>query len=211
VYGSSESVAVASSITPPGGRAETARFAARADVRVLSGDGTRFIEPGSSEHGLLAREGATPLGYYKDASKSVTTVRVIDGRRWVVPGDWATIDADGTITLLGRGSGTINSGGEKVFPEEVEHVLEAHPSVRDVVVVGVPDDRLGETVAAVVEPERGHDVTLATLADHARSRLAAYKVPRRLFVVESLDRLANGKVDRTEWQRRAAAGFGAAS
>jgi 3-oxocholest-4-en-26-oate---CoA ligase len=204
VYGSSEAIGVASSIMKPGEKGETARFAASDDARVISEDGTRFLEPGSHERGLLARRGHTSLGYYKDDAKTATTVRMVDGQRWVVPGDWATLEDDGTITLLGRGSGTINSGGEKIFPEEVEEVLKEHASVRDVVVVGVPDDRFGETVAAVVEAEPGQGVSLAVLAEHARSRLAGYKVPRRLLVVPTLERPANGKVDRVAWQRRAA-------
>src|SRR5262245_22655401 len=203
VYGASEAIGVTSSIMKPGSRGETARFDGTDDARVVSEDGTRFLEPGSGERGLLARRGNTSIGYYKDDEKTSTIVRVIDGQRWVVPGDWATLDADGTITLLGRGSGTINTGGEKVFPEEVEEALKEHSAVRDVVVVGVADDRFGETVAAVVELEAGHDLTLDELAAHARERLAAYKVPRRIAIVPSLERAANGKVDRVEWQRRA--------
>jgi acyl-CoA synthetase (AMP-forming)/AMP-acid ligase II len=203
--GSSEAPGIAASVTRPGEAAVTARFAVTDDTRVLGEDG-RWVEAGSSERGLLARRGPVSLGYYKDEAKTATTVRVIDGQRWVVPGDWATVGTDGSITLLGRGSGTINTGGEKVFPEEVEEALKAHPSVRDVVVVGVPDERYGETVCAVVEPEPGHTPVLDELVDVARAHLAGYKVPRRLIVVASLERQANGKVDRSDWQRRAAGG-----
>jgi fatty-acyl-CoA synthase len=169
---------------------------------VVTEDG-RWVEPGSRERGLLARRGATSIGYYKDEAKTAATMRTIDGQRWLVPGDWAMVEPDGTITLLGRGSGTINTGGEKVFPEEVEEALKAHPSVRDVVVVGVPDDRFGETVCAIVEAEPGHTPGLDELAHTCRQHLAAYKAPRRLLVVTSIERQANGKVDRATWQARA--------
>ncbi|MGD9796823.1 MAG: AMP-binding protein [Acidimicrobiia bacterium] len=203
--GSSEAPGIASSVTRAGEPASTARFSVTDDTRVLTEDG-RWVEPGSGERGLLARRGATSLGYYKDAEKTATTVRTVDGQRWMVPGDWATVEADGTISLLGRGSGTINTGGEKVFPEEVEEALKTDPAVRDVVVVGVPDDRFGETVCAVVELEPGASATLEQLRAACRDRIAAYKAPRRLLVVGSLERQANGKVDRASWQARAAAG-----
>ncbi len=203
--GSSEVPGIAASVTRPGEAAVTARFTITDDTRVLRDDGSP-VGPGSAERGLVARRGPASLGYYKDEAKTATTVRIIDGQRWVVPGDWATVAADGTITLLGRGSGTINTGGEKVFPEEVEEALKAHPSVRDVVVVGVPDDRFGEAVCAVVEPEPGYLPLLDELVVVARERLAGYKAPRRLIVVPSLERQANGKVDRSDWQRRAAQG-----
>jgi fatty-acyl-CoA synthase len=190
--GSSEAPGIASSVTRAGEAGSTAKFSVTDDTRVLAEDG-RWVEPGSGGRGLLARRGATSLGYYKDAEKTAATVRTVDGQRWMVPGDWATVEADGTITLLGRGSGSINTGGEKVFPEEVEEALKAHPAVRDVVVVGVPDDRFGETA------------TLDELRATCRDRIAPYKAPRRLLVVASLERLANGKVDRVTWQARAAA------
>jgi acyl-CoA synthetase (AMP-forming)/AMP-acid ligase II len=201
--GSTEAPGIASSVTRPGQAATTAIFAVTDDTRVVAEQGDRWIVAGSGERGLVARRGATSLGYYKDEAKTATTFRTIDGQRWLVPGDWATVEADGTITLLGRGSGTINTGGEKVFPEEVEEALKAHPSVRDVVVVGVPDERFGETVCAVIEPEPGPAPALDELVAVAKQHLAAYKAPRRLLVVPSLERLANGKVDRVMWQQRA--------
>lgn len=200
--GSTEAPGIASSVTRAGESATTAIFAVTDDTRVVTED-DRWVHAGSGERGLLARRGPTSLGYYKDESKTEATFRTIDGERWLVPGDWATVEHDGAITLLGRGSGTINTGGEKVFAEEVEEAVKQHPSVRDVVVVGVPDERYGEAVCAVVEPEPGEVPELDDLVAVVRGRLAAYKAPRRLIVVPSLERLANGKVDRTAWQERA--------
>ena len=135
------------------------------------------------------------MGYYKDEVKSAQTFRIFEDRRWTVPGDWAQVNEDGTLHLLGRGSVCINTGGEKVFPEEVEEVLKTHDSVRDAVAVGIPDQRFGETICAVVEPEPGHTPDLAALSDHVKSRLAAYKAPRSVVVVPTIGRAPNGKVD----------------
>ena len=121
---------------------------------VFTDDGRR-VEPGSGEMGMVAVGGFIPVGYYKDEAKSAATFRTIDGRRWSIPGDFATVNADGSIHLLGRGSVCINTGGEKVFPEEVEEALKTHPSVRDAVVVGIPDERFGETICGVVEAADG--------------------------------------------------------
>jgi acyl-CoA synthetase (AMP-forming)/AMP-acid ligase II len=145
------------------------------------------------EVGLLARRGHVPVGYYKDAEKTAATFTVLNGVRWAIPGDRAVIEEDGKINVLGRGSQCINTGGEKVFPEEVEAVLKSHPDVFDAIVVGVPDARWGETVAAVVAPRTGHAVTLEQLAEHSRNALAGYKVPRRLVVVDAVERTPAGK------------------
>ena len=145
------------------------------------------------EVGLLARRGHVPIGYYKDAEKTAATFTEMHGVRWAIPGDRAVIEDDGTITVLGRGSQCINTGGEKVFPEEVEAVLKAHPDVFDAIVVGVPDERWGESVAAVIAPRAGHEVTLERLADHCRETLAGYKLPRRIVVVETVERTPAGK------------------
>src|SRR5690606_24515377 len=123
-------------------------------VSVIDTD-LRPIPPGSDQIGYVARSGHVPLGYYKDPQQTAATFPVIDGVRWAVPGDMARVEADGTIVLLGRGSGSINTGGEKVFPEEVEQALKSHPAVMDALVVGVPDERFGERVAAVVELRPG--------------------------------------------------------
>ncbi|MDB4969531.1 MAG: AMP-binding protein [Myxococcales bacterium] len=153
------------------------------------------IAAGSGAIGKLARRGRIPLGYYNDPAKTAATFVVVDGRRWVVPGDLATVEADGAITVLGRGAVCINSGGEKIFPEEVEEALKAHPSVEDAVVVGVPDERWGERVAALVRARDGACPTLAQLDAHCRALVAGYKVPRELYVVTELQRHPSGKPD----------------
>ena len=145
------------------------------------------------EIGLLARRGHVPVGYYKDPAKTAATFTEMRGVRWAIPGDRAVIDDDGSIIVLGRGSQCINTGGEKVFPEEVEAVLKSHPDVFDAVVVGVPDERWGESVAAVVAPRAGHAVTLELLVEHCRAALAGYKLPRRIVVVETVERTPAGK------------------
>jgi acyl-CoA synthetase (AMP-forming)/AMP-acid ligase II len=160
-------------------------------------DDLRIMEPGDDRLGRLARGGNIPIGYYKDPEKTAKTfVTAADGNRYVVPGDVARVEADGAITLLGRGSGCINSGGEKIFPEEVESALKAHDAVFDAVVVGVPDARWGQAVAAVVETRSGFDVpTLDQLDAHCRERLAGYKVPRHLHHVDRIERSPSGKPD----------------
>lgn len=168
---------------------------ASADTTVLDDD-LRPLAPGSGTVGRLARGGNIPLGYYRDPEKTAATfVNDAEGRRWSIPGDFATIEADGRITLLGRGSVSINSGGEKIYPEEVEGALKAHPDVFDVLVVGVPDERWGERVTAVVQARPGRVPVLDELIEHCRSRIASYKIPRQLFLVETVPRLPNGKPD----------------
>ena len=139
--------------------------------------------------------GAMPLGYYKDPERSAATFRMIDGVRYTIPGDFATVDADGTVRLLGRGSQCINTGGEKVYPEEVEEALKLHPAVADAAVVGVPDDRFGEAITALVEPAAGKAIDEVALVAHVKERLAGYKAPKRVIEVASLNRAANGKLD----------------
>jgi acyl-CoA synthetase (AMP-forming)/AMP-acid ligase II len=150
------------------------------------------VQPG--ETGLLARGGNVPLEYYKDPEKSAATFVEVDGKRFSVPGDSARLELDGTITLLGRGSQCINSGGEKIFPEEVESALKAHPKVFDALVVGVADERWGQRVAALVQPRE--DVpTLEELVEHCRTKIAGYKVPRELHLVDEMPRHPSGKPD----------------
>jgi len=171
------------------------RFNTIESMSVL-GEDLRPVEPGSGQVGMLARRGHIPLGYYKDEAKTAATfVTDADGVRWSVPGDHARIEADGTITLLGRGSGCINTGGEKVYPEEVEAAVKSHPDVFDVVVVGVPDARFTERVAAIVQPRVGRAPTLKDVATHCRTTIAGYKVPRELKVVEAIRRTPSGKAD----------------
>jgi acyl-CoA synthetase (AMP-forming)/AMP-acid ligase II len=154
------------------------------------------IEAGSGKVGRLARKGNIPLEYYKDPEKTAATfVTGPDGTRYSVPGDSATVEADGTITLLGRGSVSINSGGEKIFPEEVEGAVKSHPDVYDVIVVGVPDERWGSRVTAVVEPRPGAKPTLDDIQVHCRTKIAGYKVPRELHLVDKIERSPSGKPD----------------
>ena len=164
------------------------------DTVVLDENGS-VVQPGSGVIGKVARTGNIPIGYYKDPVKTAETFLTIEGVRYAVPGDFATVEADGTITLLGRGSVSINSGGEKIFPEEVEAALKAHPAVFDATVVGAPDERWGQRVAAVVEFRPGQEASLEELQAHCRTRIAGYKVPRQLHVVGEIRRSPSGKPD----------------
>jgi acyl-CoA synthetase (AMP-forming)/AMP-acid ligase II len=166
-----------------------------ADTAVLD-EHLEPVEPGSGAIGRVARGGNIPLGYYNDPEKTAEVfVTDAHGKRWSIPGDYARIEADGRITLLGRGSVSINSGGEKVFPEEVEGALKSHPDVFDVLVVGLPDERWGERVCALLQPRPGRAPTLNELQTHSRSLIAGYKMPRELVLVEAVPRLPNGKPD----------------
>jgi acyl-CoA synthetase (AMP-forming)/AMP-acid ligase II len=158
-------------------------------------DDHRPIEPGSGTIGWLARGGRVPVGYYKDEEKTRARFVTVDGVRWVLPGDRATVEADGRITVYGRGSGCINTGGEKVFPEEIEEVLKSHPDVFDALVVGIDDERWMQRVAAVVEPRSGRSPTLDEVQTHCRKHLAGYKVPRELKIVDKVQRFPTGKPD----------------
>ncbi|MDB5466662.1 MAG: CoA synthetase, long-chain fatty acid:CoA ligase [Phenylobacterium sp.] len=193
-FGSSEAVGLGVSASAPGAEVQTAAFTIGPNCAVFGEDGQRIV-PGSGERGLVAVTGFLPMGYYKDAEKTAKTFKVMEGLRWSVPGDWAEVNTDGTLKLLGRGSVCINTGGEKVFPEEVEEALKTHHAVRDAVVVGVPDARFGERICAVVEAEADLQPGLAELSEHVRGRLAAYKAPRELVLVETIGRAPNGKVD----------------
>jgi 3-oxocholest-4-en-26-oate---CoA ligase len=162
------------------------------DTIVIDED-NRPVRPG--EVGRMARGGNVPLEYYKDPEKSAATFITVDGKRYSVPGDLARLELDGTMTLLGRGSQCINSGGEKIFPEEVEAALKAHPKVFDALVVGVSDERWGQRVAAVVEPRPGEAPTLEELDEHCRTKMAGYKVPKELHLVPTVPRHPSGKPD----------------
>jgi 3-oxocholest-4-en-26-oate---CoA ligase len=193
-FGASETGA-AGSVFDTQGPAAGPRFTMGEFMTVLDDD-LRPVVPGSGVVGRLARRGHIPLGYYKDNEKTAATfVTASDGARWVVPGDFAVAEADGTITLLGRGSVCINSGGEKVYPEEVEAVLKSHPDVFDAVVVGVPDDRYVERVTTIVQARPGAAPSLEELQDHAREKLAGYKLPRRLLLADTIPRTPVGKPD----------------
>ena len=161
---------------------------------VLDDDGNE-VQPGSGVRGVIAKRGHVPVGYYKDEEKSEATFKVINGVRYAIPGDYAQVEADGTVTMLGRGSVSINSGGEKVYPEEVEAALKGHPDVFDALVVGVPDERYGQCVAAVVHPRPGARPALGDLDRFVRSEIAGYKVPRALWYVDEVKRSPAGKPD----------------
>ncbi len=192
--GSSEAIGMASNTTTAESSGETAKFELGPTTRVITDEG-RDVVPGSGELGRVALPGRTPIGYYKDEAKSAQTFVVIDGQRYSIPGDYATVEADGTVTLLGRGSQCINTGGEKVYPEEVEECLKLHPTVADAAVVGVPDEKWGEAITALVEPHAGDTIDAAELIAHVKSRLAAYKAPKQVVTVASIGRAANGKLD----------------
>ena len=153
------------------------------------------VVPGSGTIGKIARTGDIPVGYYNDPVKTAEVFMEVDGKRFVMPGDFATIEADGSITLLGRGSVSINSGGEKIFPEEVESAVRSHPDVFDAIVVGAPDERWGQRVAAIIQPRADRHPTLEEIQAHCRDAIAGYKVPRQLHVVEVIERSPSGKPD----------------
>jgi acyl-CoA synthetase (AMP-forming)/AMP-acid ligase II len=203
-YGASETGGQGQMVAAPGAAGGARPRFRMSDDTIVLDDALRPVPPGSGIVGRVARRGRVPIGYYKDPEKSAATFPVIDGERWSVPGDLATVEEDGTITLLGRGSVSINTGGEKVFPEEVEAVLKSHPAVFDAVVVGVPDERWGQRVTAVVSLRAeaagaagagAPRLELDDLAAHARRSLAGYKVPRALVVVDAIVRSPSGKPD----------------
>jgi 3-oxocholest-4-en-26-oate---CoA ligase len=153
------------------------------------------VKPGSGVRGLIAKKGNIPVGYYKDEKKTAETFKTINGVRYAIPGDYAQVEDDGTVTMLGRGSVSINSGGEKIYPEEVEAALKGHPDVFDALVVGVPDARFGQHVAAVVQARPGFRPTLSELDSFVRAEIAGYKVPRSLWLVDEVKRSPAGKPD----------------
>ncbi len=166
---------------------------------VVIDDQGRRVGPG--ETGRLARGGHVPLGYYKDPVKTAAMYAEVDGERFVVPGDWARVEEDGSITLLGRGNVCINTGGEKVFPEEVEGAIKEHPDVFDSLVIGIPDERLGQRVAAIVQPRPGADLDLGALEAVVRRHVAGYKVPRTVWLTDEIGRTPSGKADYV-WARK---------
>jgi 3-oxocholest-4-en-26-oate---CoA ligase len=193
ILGSTEG-GMGQSMVRAGARAETAKFKLNPATKVFTDDG-REVRPGSGEIGLVANGGMVPLGYYKDPEKSARTFREVNGARYSFPGDMATVEADGTITLLGRGSNCINTGGEKVFPEEVEEALKTHPGVEDALVFGVPDERFGQRVVGVASLVPGMVTAPDAIVADARQRLASYKLPKQLVVVVCVPRAPNGKPD----------------
>ena len=193
--GSSEGTGMASQVMSRKRRdTATARFRLGEHTRVLTNDGLDVV-PGSGERGQIALGWPLPLGYYKDPEKTEEAFPMVAGRRWSIPGDWATVEADGTIILLGRGSACINTGGEKVFPEEVEEALKELDAVVDCNVVGLDDERWGQAVTAVVELKAPGAADADELRIGVRERLAGYKVPKRIVFVDRLVRSPNGKSD----------------
>jgi len=161
------------------------------------------VQAGSDEVGWLARGGSVPLGYYKDEAKTAKTFPVVEGHRYAVPGDRSMVDADGTLRLLGRDSVTINSGGEKIYAEEVEHALKHHPDVYDAVVVGTPSERWGSQVTAVVQLREGRRPGEESLKEEVRQHLAAFKLPKAFVYVDEVLRAPSGKAD-YRWARETA-------
>lgn len=194
-FASSEGFQMAVSHSTAADPSPTAQFSLGPNCAVFTEAGTR-VEPGSDEIGMAAVGGHIPLGYYKDPEKTAHTFPTIEGRRWSMPGDWARVAPDGTLVLLGRGSQCVNTGGEKVYPEEVEEALKRHEAVRDAAVIGVPDPRFGEKVCAVVQfKSPAANPGLAELAGFVRRQLADFKAPRILVSVPDLARAPNGKLD----------------
>ena len=197
--GSSESVGFGTSSAKGTQRLDTASFKLGAGCKVFD-EHLREVPPGSATPGFLARSGPIPLGYYKDPKRTAKTFPVIDGVRYAMPGDYCLLGADGTLTLLGRASGVINTGGEKVFAEEVEEALKLHPQVEDALVIGWPSERWGQVVVAVAQLDAAdvdsdHEAIEEALRSHVRTQLADYKAPRRIVLVAALPRAANGKPD----------------
>ena len=193
-FSSSEALGMGSSTSGAGATVKTARFQLGEHCIVIDDDGNR-LQPGGRPQGRLAVGGRQPVGYYKDPEKTARTFLMIEAKRYSCPGDFAIVEDDGSITLLGRGSVCINTGGEKVFPEEVEETLKTHPSVLDAVAVGVPDEKFGEAVTAVVEARDGGAIDPGALIAHVKQTLAGYKAPKHVVVVETIGRAPNGKVD----------------
>ncbi|MCP3936667.1 MAG: AMP-binding protein [Actinomycetia bacterium] len=193
-FSSSEALGMGQSVSTGTGTVKTAKFELGERAIVVDDDNNR-VTPGSGQIGRVAVRGILPIGYFKDPEKTAGTFITIEGERFSTPGDYATVEADGSLTLLGRGSVCINTGGEKVFPEEVEERLKTHPSIHDAVVVGVPDERFGQAVTGVVELERDAALDVGAVIAHVRAELAGYKTPKRLVAIDTIGRAANGKVD----------------
>jgi fatty-acyl-CoA synthase len=193
-FGSSEAVGFGSSMMTKDGEIQTAKFQVNERCRVFD-ENDQLVEPGSGRPGMIALPAPIPIGYYKDPEKTARTFKTISGVRYSIPGDWCVVEKDGTLTLLGRGSVCINTAGEKVYPEEVEEALKTHPSVEDVLVVGVPDEKWGQSVTAVVQPARDANVDEDALRHHVHERLAGYKTPKRILTSRITLRAPNGKAD----------------
>jgi len=193
-FSSSEAIGLGSSIMTKTAAVDVAKFTLGPSCKVFTED-LREVPAVPGATGMVGVAGFLPIGYYKDPEKSARTFPVIDGVRYSIPGDWVRIEADGSLTLLGRGSNCINTAGEKVYPEEVEEAMKAHPSVADALVVGVTDERWGQSITAVVQLLPGETLDEVELREFAHARLAGYKVPKRILVKDDLERAPNGKAD----------------
>lgn len=193
-FGASEGLGFGLSVTTAEGGTNTAKFAIGEFCDVFD-ENDQKVTPGSGVPGYIARKGAIPAGYYKDPEKSAKTFRTIDGVRYSIPGDWCTVEADGSLTLLGRGSVCINTAGEKVYPEEVEEVLKTHPAIADALVVGVPSEKWGQAVTAVVHLSGDVAFDEQGVKDHVRQQLAGYKTPKAIHPTKTALRASNGKAD----------------
>jgi acyl-CoA synthetase (AMP-forming)/AMP-acid ligase II len=200
-FGSSETGQVGGE-TPPGDPFGPPRLRVDERTDVLDAD-LQPVPPGSGVIGHLARGGHVPIGYLGDPLESAATFVEAGGQRWALPGDLATVNLDGSIVVLGRGSLCINTGGEKVFPDEVEAALKDEPEVRDAIVVGAPDPRFGERVVALVLPQSGHEIDPETVRQHVHAKLSGFKVPREVIVVDDFVRSPSGKPD-YPWARAVA-------
>jgi len=193
-FSSSEAIGLGTSIMTKDAEIEVAKFTLGPNCKVFSED-LREIPAGSGESGMVGVTGYLPVGYFKDEAKTARTFPVIDGVRFSIPGDWVRVEADGSLTLLGRGSNCINTAGEKVYPEEVEEALKHHESVADALVVGLPDERWGQSITAIVQLNPGYELDETGLRDFARRELAGYKLPKRILAKDDLERAPNGKAN----------------
>jgi fatty-acyl-CoA synthase len=191
-FSSSEAIGLGSSVMTRDDEIEVAKFTLGPSCKVFNENHEEVAE---GETGMVGVTGYLPAGYYKDEEKTARTFPVINGVRYSIPGDWVRVEADGSLTLLGRGSNCINTAGEKVYPEEVEEALKHHESVADALVVGLPDEKWGQAVMAVIELKPGFDLEEVSLRDFSRQELAGYKVPKRILSRASLERAPNGKAD----------------
>ena len=193
-FGASEGLGFGLSVTTAQGGTNTAKFGIGEFCDVFD-ENDQKVKPGSGVPGFIARKGAIPAGYYKDPEKSAKTFRTIDGVRYSIPGDWCLVETDGSLTLLGRGSVCINTAGEKVYPEEVEEILKTHPAIGDALVVGVPNEKWGQAVTAVVHLNKDVPFDEQAVKDHVRGQLAGYKTPKTIVPTETALRASNGKAD----------------
>jgi fatty-acyl-CoA synthase len=193
-FGSSEAVGFGTSMMTKDGEVQTAKFQIGDRCKVFD-EQNQLVEPGSGKPGIIAMSPPIPLGYYKDEKKTAETFKTINGVRYSMPGDWCVVEKDGTLTLLGRGSVCINTAGEKVYPEEVEETLKLHPTIEDALVVGVPDEKWGQAVTAVVTVLSKDDFREDDVRQHVHQRLAGYKTPKHVLIAGVPLRASNGKAD----------------